>query len=210
VEQQARHETVFDTGAEHLGQVYAEALLAATAKAGVADLAVDQLSQIVDSLYEHPDLAVVFGSPRISVVEKGRILDRLFGGQINPMLMQFLKVTAERGRLGYLKNIATSAQAQRDETLGRTVAEVTSAVPLDDQARQQVVQRLAMVHQREIVLREKVNPALLGGLVIRIGDTVYDSSVAGRLDGMAKRTRQSFARKLMENSSRFASGSIDQ
>lgn len=210
MEQQARHETVFDTGAEHLGQVYAEALLAAANKAGLADLAVDQLGQIVESLYDHPDLAVVFGSPRISVEEKGRILDRLFGGQINPMLMQFLKVTAERGRLGYLKNIAASARAQRDETLGRTVAEVTSAIPLDDQTRQQVIDRLGLAQQRQVVLREKVNPALIGGLVIRIGDTVYDSSVAGRIDGMAKRTRQSFARKLMENSSRFASGSINE
>ena len=87
------------------------------------------------------------------------------------------------------------------------VARVTSAVPLDDTLRGQVVEKLSAALNSQIVLRERVDPALIGGLVIRVGDTVYDSSVAGQLSGMAKRTQFAFARKLMENVDRFAASS---
>lgn len=205
MEQQGRHETVFDTGAEHLGRVYAEALLAAADKAGVADLAVEQLDQLVSNvLLEHPQLASAFASPRVSVEEKSRILDRLFSDKLDPMVLRFLKVVAARGRLGYVQYISSAARTLRDESLGRKVARVTSAVPLDDALRNQVVERLSASLNSQIVLRERVDPSLIGGLVIRVGDTVYDSSVAGRLNGMAKKTQQAFARKLMENKDRFA------
>lgn len=208
MEQQGRQETVFDTGAEHLGRVYAEALLAAAEKAGNADVVVGQLEEMVSgALAEHPELAAAFSSPRVSVDEKSRILDRLFADKLDPMVLRFLKVVAGRGRLGYVRNIASAARAQRDEALGRTVALVTTAVPLDDSLRGQVIERLATKLGREIVLRERVDPALVGGLVIRVGDIVYDSSVAGRLNGMAKKTQKAFARKLMENSDRFATPS---
>lgn len=208
MEQQGRQETVFDTGAEHLGRVYAEALLAAADKAGNADVAVVQLEQLVSgALTEHPALASAFASPRVSAEEKSRILDRLFADQLDPMVLRFLKVVAGRGRLGYVRNIAAAARSLRDETLGRSVALVTSAVPLDDALRGLVIERLSAVLNREVVLREQVDPALIGGLLIRVGDVVYDSSVAGRLNGMAKKTQQVFARKLMENSDRFATPS---
>ena len=208
MEQQGRHETVFDTGAEHLGRVYAEALLAAADKAGIADLAVEQLDQLTTGvLAEHPELAAVFASPRVSVDEKSRILDRLFADKLDPMVLRFLKVVAGRGRLGYVQYISSAARTLRDESLGRMVARVTSAVPLDDTLRGQVVEKLSAALNSQIVLRERVDPALIGGLVIRVGDTVYDSSVAGQLSGMAKRTQFAFARKLMENVDRFAASS---
>lgn len=208
MEQQGRHETVFDTGAEHLGRVYAEALLAAADKAGIADLAVEQLDQLTTGvLAEHPELAAVFASPRVSVDEKSRILDRLFADKLDPMVLRFLKVVAGRGRLGYVQYISSAARTLRDESLGRMVARVTSAVPLDDSLRGQVVEKLSAALNSQIVLRERVDPALIGGLVIRVGDTVYDSSVAGQLSGMAKKTQSAFARKLMENVDRFAASS---
>lgn len=205
MEQQVRHETVFDTGAEHLGRVYAEALLAAATTSGASDQAVDQLNELVDDVLDnHPQLAAVFASPRVDAEEKQRIIDRLFASQVHPTLLHFLKIVARRGRLGYLRHIARSALEIRDERMGRLVAEVRSAVPLSDELRQSVQTRLSEAMHREIVLREKVDPQVIGGLVIRIGDTVFDTSVANRLSSMAKKTRQAFARRMMEHADRFA------
>lgn len=207
VDQKVRHETVFDTGAEHLGRVYAEALLAAAETSGASDQAVDQLNDLVDNvLDDHPQLAAVFASPRVDADEKQRVLDRLFASQVHPTLLHFLKVVARRGRLGYLRQIARSAYDIRDQRMGRLVAEVRSAIPLSDELRESVRARLGEAMHREIVLREKVDPQIIGGLVIRIGDTVFDSSVANRLSGMAKRTRQAFARRMIEHADRFAEG----
>lgn len=207
MDEKVRHDTVFDTGAEHLGHVYAEALLAAAEKAGATDQVVDQLQMLVsDVLNQHPQLAAAFASPRIDPEEKQRIIDRLFAAEIHPTLLQFLKIVARRERLGYLRQMASSAVDIRNEQMGRLVAEVRSAVPLTDELRQAVLTRLGERMHREIVLREKVDPRLIGGLVIRIGDTVFDSSVSNRLTGMAKKTRQAFARQMLEHPDRFTVG----
>lgn len=205
MDQEVRHKTVFDTGAEHLGRVYAEALLAAAESSGASDQVVDQLKDLVDDVLDnHPQLSAVFDSPRVDPEEKQRIIDRLFAAQVHPTLLHFLKIVARRGRLGYLRQIALSAFELRDERMGRLVAEVRSAVPLSDEMRQSVQTRLGEAMHREIVLREKVDPQIIGGLVIRIGDTVFDTSVANRLAGMAKKTRQAFARRMLEHADRFA------
>lgn len=207
MDEKVRHDTVFDTGAEHLGRVYAEALLAAAQTGGASDQVVDQLQRLVDDvLDQHPTLAAAFASPRVDFEEKQRIIDRLFASEVHPTLLQFLKVVARRERLGYLRQIASAAVAIRDERSGRLVAEVRSAVPLTDELRQAVVARLGETMNQEIVLREVVDPQLIGGLLIRIGDTVFDSSVSNRLSRMARKTRQTFARQMLENAGRFAVG----
>ena len=209
MDEKVRHETVFDTGAEHLGRVYAEALLAAAQAGGATDAVVDQLQALVDDvLNQHPQLAAAFASPRVDPEEKQRIIDRLFASQVHPTLLHFLKIVARRERLHYLRQIASSAVALRDERLGRLVAEVRSAVPLTEELRQAVVARLQETMRQEIVLRETVDPQLIGGLLVRIGDTVFDSSVSNRLSGMARKTRQSFARQMLENADRFAAGTL--
>ncbi len=204
METEVRHDTVLDTGAEHLGRIYAEALLAAAEKGAVSDLVVQQLQEIVDDcLANHPQLAAALKSPRVDVKEKARIIDRLFASQVDTTLLRFLKIVAQRGRLGFLRPIASAAKALRDEQLGRASVEVRSAVPLTDELRSSIGSRLGEFLGREVVLREKVDPSVIGGLVIRVGDTVYDSSVAGRLSSMAKKTQQAFSKKMMEHADRF-------
>ena len=207
MDQEVRHDTVFDTAAEYIGGVYAEGLLRAADRSGVSEQVVDELRRLVDDvLNQHPDLAAAFASPRIDAEEKERIIDRLFASQIHPMLLHFLKTVARRGRLGYLRHMASSAVEIRNARLGRLVAEVRSAVPLTDELRESVRSRLSESMQHEIVLRERVDPQLIGGLVIRIGDTVFDSSVANRLAGLAKKTHKAFARQMLEHADRFATG----
>ncbi|KAA5545199.1 ATP synthase F1 subunit delta [Roseiconus nitratireducens] len=195
-----KHETVLDTGAEQLGKTYAQALLAASQKQGKTDLIVQQLSELVDDyLANNPKLAAAFASPRIDVEEKNRVIDRLFGETFDPMLVTFLKVMASRDRLGQLAAVRQGLVEKYDEMSGRVLAKVRTAVPLDDNLRSQITERLGGVLNKEVRLQEVVDADLIGGMVIRIGDTVFDSSVATRLEGIAKRAREGFSSRLMEN-----------
>lgn len=201
-----QHETVLDIGAESLGQVYARALLGATDDAGVSDEVLAQLGQIVDDyLGGSPQLAACFASPRVDEEEKSRIIDRLFGDSVHPLLIRFMKIMARRGRLGYLRAVRNAAVEQHDAKHGRLVAEVRTAVPLDDALRGEVTERLSASMGKQVRLRETVDETIVGGMVIRIGDTVYDSSVAGRLDKIGRAASRGFARQLLEQSDRFAS-----
>lgn len=190
---------IFDSASEHLGRVYAEALLGAAEKANVLDAVVQQLGWVVDDLLGASEqLQAVVASPRIEPEEKIRVMQRLLEGKVDTVLMRFIKVTAERGRLGYLPSIRRALEALNDERQGRVVAIVRSAVPLSDQVREEVASRIGSAINRSVTIREKIDPSVIGGIVIRIGDTVYDASVAGRLKRLAEKTRAGFARRLAE------------
>jgi F-type H+-transporting ATPase subunit delta len=208
VSEATTHTTVLDIGAEQLGHVYAQALLAAATRAGVADEVLDQLAQIVDEyLKGSPQLAAAFASPRVEDEEKNRVIERLFGESIHPLVLQLMKVMVRRGRLGYLAAVRNAAVKLRDEAMGRVAAEIRTAVPLDDELRGEVTRRLSESMGKEVRLRESVDPSLLGGMVVRLGDTVFDASVAGRIDRLGRAASRGFAHRLLERAERFASES---
>ncbi len=201
-----QHETVLDIEAEQFGRTYARALLGAAAKAGAADEILRQLGEIVDTAIRvSRPLAAVFASPRIDEEEKVRVIQRLFGDQVHPLLLNFLKVMARRGRLRYLTAVRNAAVAQHDELLGRVVAEVRTAVPLSDDLRDEVSGQISQRLGKQVRLQEVIDDSLLGGMVIRIGDTVFDSSVAGRIEKIGRAATRGFAQQLLEQSERFAS-----
>lgn len=200
-----KHDTVLDTGAEQLGKIYAQALIASAHAAGVADPVVDQLGQFVDEcLAKNPTLSLAFASPRIDEAEKGRVIDRLLGGEYHPILVNFLKVMARRGRLGYVAAVRDAADGLRDEMLGRIVAEVRTAVPLDDSLRQMVLDRISQSTQKQVRLVEVVDHRLVGGMVIRIGDTIFDGSVSNQINKLSRKVRTGFSRELLQRFDNFA------
>lgn len=196
--EEVKHDTVLDTGAEQLGRTYAQALIGAAEKAGVADKIVSQLGQIVEEfLGGSPKLAAAFASPRIDVDEKVRVIDRVFGGDFEPLLVTFMKVMASRDRLGYLSAVRDGSEALYDEMSGRILATVSTAVPLNENLRSQITQQLGSALNREVRLRESVDPNLIGGMVIRVGDTVFDGSVANRMDKLTKQVQEGFSSALL-------------
>ena len=200
-----KHETVLDTGAEQLGKTYARALIGAAQNAGVADQVVEQLGRLVDEyLSKSPELRAAFASPRIDEAEKVRVIDRIFGDDVDPVLLKFLKVMASRGRLGYVSAVRKAAETIHDEMMGRVVASVRTAVPLNDELRSQIAGQLGAMMNKQVRLRESVDPELIGGMIIRIGDRVFDSSVANRLNKLARSARQGFSSQLMERFQQFS------
>ncbi|NNE00793.1 MAG: ATP synthase F1 subunit delta [Pirellulaceae bacterium] len=193
-----KHESVLDTGAEQLGKTYAHALIGASEQAGATERVVEQLKQVVDDyIHASEPLAAAFSSPRIDNDEKIRVIDRVFGEDFDPVLVKFLKVMAGRGRLGFVASVRDAVEDIYDEKMGRTLATVRTAVALDEALRSQISEKLGAALNKDVRLKEEVDPDLIGGMVIRVGDTVFDNSVANRLDKMAKKTRDGFSSQLL-------------
>jgi F-type H+-transporting ATPase subunit delta len=114
------------------------------------------------------------------------MIDRVFGGKVDSLLLNFLKVLARRRRLGSLRTIQRAASILRDEQLGRLRVIVSSAQKLTDQQKNDIVAKLKTNFGKEAVLVERVDPKLLGGIVLRIGDHVYDGSVLGKMQTMRR------------------------
>ena len=199
------HETVLDTGAEQLGKVYARALIGAADSAGVVDQVLDQLGRFVDEFIAgSPPLAAALASPRVDEEEKGRVIHRLLGDDFHPVLIHFLKVMGRRNRLGYVAAVRTAADGLRDELLGRVVAEVRTAVPLDDGLREVVIGRIGASTGKTVRLVEVVDTGLVGGMVIRIGDTIFDGSVSNQINKLSRKVRSGFSRELLQRFETFA------
>lgn len=204
--QSASHETVMDVGAEQLGKTYARALLGACQNDGSVDVVLEHLQQVCDDyLASSPQLLAAFESPRVSVGEKSRVIDRVFGDWAHSNLLRFMKVMASRERLGYLRSVRRAAESLHDDVMGRVVAQVQTAVPLDDALRNDVVNQLSNRLGKAVRLEESVDPEIIGGMIVRVGDTVFDSSVSGRIAKVGKAASAGFASQLMQQASRFGS-----
>jgi F-type H+-transporting ATPase subunit delta len=205
VPESAVQSTVLDVGAEQLGKIYARALLGATEAQGSTDQVISELNQLCDEALAGSDqLRLAFASPRIDGDEKCRVIDRLFG-DAHPTLVRFLKVMAGRDRLGYVVAVRDQMVKLHDEMTGRLLAEVKTAIAMTDELRVQVTEQLSTRFGKTVRLKEIVDDSLIGGMVVRIGDTVFDSSVASRLDKLGKAAAAGFARQLIEKSDQFTS-----
>jgi F-type H+-transporting ATPase subunit delta len=147
----------------------------------------------------------VMNSPRISFGEKERILDQVFQDRGDPTLLNFLKVVAKHGRMDCLRTILRSANSLLNDMRGRKEVVVETAIQLDDSLRQQVTDHIKGVLDAEVILQERVNPNLIGGIRVRVGDTVFDGTVANRLQSLRAQVAESTSRKVREKPSRFAS-----
>ncbi len=109
-----------------------------------------------------------------------------------------MKVLCRRGRLGGLQAIQVTAQKLREEQVGKVRVQVTSAQPLSDQQRGSIADRLRQSLGKEPILLESVNPSLVGGVVLRIGDKVIDGSVQGKINTIERLVEKNVHEKIRE------------
>jgi F-type H+-transporting ATPase subunit delta len=170
-----------DVGAYRIGMVYGKALLAATEKVGNTDEVMDELDQLIALLVKLPRIDEILASGMIANDRKVEMVERILAGRVTPLFLNFVKVVAAHGRGGFLRAIRKAVRDLRDQQQGRIRVQVTTAVPLDDGLTERIQNHLRGMLGGEPVLSKKVDPDLIGGLVFRVGDTVYDGSVATRL-----------------------------
>jgi len=181
----------FDVGAQRVGSLYARALLGAGNAANQTDAVLAELDALVDDLLTRwPDLQQVFASVMVSHDDKVAMLDRLFAGKLSPLTLNFLKVLAGHGRLGNLREIRAAAHELHNEQQGRVRVEVTTTVPLTGDAVTRITDSLRTLLKREPRLEASINPDLIGGLTLRVGDTVYDASVSTQLAKLREQMRR--------------------
>jgi F-type H+-transporting ATPase subunit delta len=180
---QVQHETVFDDATRHVARIYAEAFLNAAEKRGQATEMLEELETLVtEVLARDPAFELFLDSPAVSRERREVILRNVFADRADELFVNFLLVLNTHDRLGLLRAIAFAYRTLHDQRAGRVPVEVESAVSLTDEQQEQLRQQLRHSLQKEPVLHLRINPDLLGGLVVRVGDRVYDASVRARLD----------------------------
>jgi|SRR5579875_268416 F-type H+-transporting ATPase subunit delta len=181
--EQIHHATVFDDATRHVARIYAEALLGAADKRHQTQEVLEQLEELVrEVLARDSAFALFLASAVVSRERKREVLRHAFEGKINDVLYHFLLVLNDHDRLGILRETAVLARDLFERRAGRMHVEVTGAIALDDEQRERLRRELRDKFQREPILSVRVDPELLGGLVVKVDDWVYDGSVRARLE----------------------------
>jgi F-type H+-transporting ATPase subunit delta len=170
---------------EEIARVYAEALFEAVRDRGKLDIIHEQLGQVADVLAENRDLQVFFFSPYFSSEEKSEGIGRVISGA-EPELNNFLELLAEKHRTPAIFRIRDRFSELWAEENKRLDVTVTSAVELDKSVIEHVGEEIEKQTDRKVELHSRVDPDILGGLVLRVGNMVLDASLRSKLEKLRK------------------------
>lgn len=163
---------------------YAAALFDVVHATGEAVRAGEELAALANTIDDHAELRQVFETPTVPIAVKTAIMEALLdaAGGVSPEVTRLLVMLAERNRVGVLRDVQ-AAYAQRLLAAQRVVpAEVVTATPLSDASRSALSRALGAATGGDIRLTERVDPAIVGGVIARVGSLVFDASVTRHLE----------------------------
>ena len=162
---------------------YAKALVHLAADEGAVEKFNGELSQIATLLEASPELSAVFSNPAYGVEAKKEILKDVIGkAGLSTTVGNFLQLLLDRSRLAFLPQIAASYSVLSDELSGIIRPVLTSGMQLEAAQVEEIKTALARSTGKQVVLQVEVDPTLIGGVVTKIGDKVYDGSVRTQLN----------------------------
>lgn len=170
---------------ERIAQVYARALFEAALGGGALEVVREQLAAFAKALSENRELSVFFFSPYFSSEEKKEGLHRAVTGADGTMI-NFLETLIERHRMPAIFAIQARFQHLWDEEMKLLPVEVTSAIDLDPATVGHIGEQIGAQTGREVKLSSRVDPDILGGIVLRVGNFVLDASIRNQLDQLRK------------------------
>ena len=170
---------------EEIAQVYARALFEVAKEHGLLDQVRDDLNEFAQALSDTHQLAVFFFSPYFSTEEKMEGLKRVVTGA-EPVFMNFLEALIERHRMPAIFRIRDDYQELWEDERHLLPVEVTSAIELDNATVTEIGNRIGEQTKRTVELSSKVDPDILGGIVLRVGNVILDASIRARLEQLRK------------------------
>lgn len=163
---------------------FAEAAFAVAQEANQLDAWLEALDQ-ASSVYDNHAAALFLTSPVVPAEKKRSVLAELLPG-ISPEVGRFLGILGRRDRLDLVPEIAQVFRRLLNEHRGIAVAQVTTAVPIDERQQSLIASRLGRRVGKTVTVETRVDPSILGGVIAQIGDNVIDGSVRGRLERLRR------------------------
>jgi F-type H+-transporting ATPase subunit delta len=165
---------------------YAEAFFSIAQESSKIDEYQSELGKIVQSIEEIEGLKKYFAHPLVPTKEKKDVANQLFSSAVSTVTLNFLLLVLDKKRETYLEIIYKEYEEMADESRNIKKAELISAMPVSDEAVKSLSETLSRSTGKTIQLQLTVDPALLGGVKIRMGDKIIDASVAKKLEMLKK------------------------
>jgi F-type H+-transporting ATPase subunit delta len=170
---------------EEIAVVYARSLFEVAKDQDKLDVVREQLGAFADALHETRELQVFFFSPYFSTQEKEDGLEKAVA-DADPVVLNFLRLLIEKHRMPVIFRIRANFDRLWEDENRLLPVEITSAVELDEQIVSQLGDRIAEQTGRKVELSSRVEPAILGGIVVQVGNSVLDASIRNRLEQLRR------------------------
>ena len=164
-----------------LAREYGDGLYALTEEENISKEVLMQLIELKKLFQSQPDFIRLLGNMSLSKEERVKIIDSVLRGQVHPYLLNFLKILCERGALNEYEGCLAAFKTLYNQAHGIVEATVTTAVPLDDDQRVRMSEKLSAKTGKTVVLTEKVDESLMGGVLLEMNGQRYDNTLKNRL-----------------------------
>ena len=168
---------------------YAQGIFEMARAEGNLERVEDELLSVARAVETAPELRSNLTDPQLPLDKKQGILDELLAGRASSLTVGVIQLLVGQGRASELPAIATAVAAAAAASRDKELAEVRSAVPLDDETVDRIAAALGRATGRTVEVKVVVDPELIGGVVARVGDTVIDGSIATRMDSLRQAVR---------------------
>ena len=194
-----------DVSREKIAEVYAEALAGACDAVQVDfDSVLEEFASLfADVFAAWPKLEEIFGSAMVSAGEKSRILDEILGSS-SETFRNFLKTVNRRGRLDLLRDMYRQCVILSRQRHGHVAVQITTAAPIDEATRESLVAQLRKLVKGEPDITAVVDPETIGGIIVRVGDTLFDASIATQLKNVRQQMIDRSAHEIQSRRNSFS------
>jgi F-type H+-transporting ATPase subunit delta len=169
---------------------YARSLLDVAVDRDLVDEVEESLRGVVEIVRSHSELRLFLKNPQVPRSQKKQLLGNVFTGRLEPLVLQFLQLVVDKDRINHLSAIQGAFTTLVEQHKGLQRARVVTAVPLPEDLQQRLVQKLTGMMGRQIILEKKVDPSIIGGVSVTMGDWVLDGTLSTGL----KRLRETLER----------------
>ena len=170
---------------EAIARVYARSLFEVAQEAGKLDVVREQLGEFAEALDGNHELSVFFFSPYFSTDEKKQSLAGALDGA-EPITENFLELLIEKHRMPAVFRVRRELDALWEEENKLLPVQITSAIELESETVERIGREIGEQTGRQVELTASVDPDVLGGIVLRVGNQILDASIATRLEGLRK------------------------
>lgn len=176
--------------AKLVSKTYSDALFEVGLENNSLEVLLEELSFIEKSFLEYPDFLELFRTPRVSIEERKSIMTSIFGGKISDEMLNFLKVILDKRRASEIFDIKNEFEIAVHKHNNILEATVISAVEMNEEQSAKIIKRLSAVTGNDIIIKNKIDDTLIGGVVIYIGDKIIDGSVKKKLSDLKEELAQ--------------------
>jgi len=172
---------------EYLDRRYALALYEIAEKNGKVEEYIKELKEILELIKTNEELISVVKHPEITTSQKKRVFKSIFKGKVDDYILGFLLILIEKDRILYLEEKINEMEKIHLERQNILVANVKSVIPLNEDEKSTLIGKLKKMYGKNIILKEKIDKSIIGGLYIRVGDDVIDGTIKTKFEEIRRR-----------------------